>query len=166
MQVLFTKMEWSSLRFVVLFSNRKLSKIFATIQYKNFMSLETWSICVARNFVIVIVRLWYCVIVLKNNNFLFQSHKGNHVISQSPARTLIAVTGVTICLVVLIKWYFGGGVCKSKARLDGKIHHSILSTFTSKRVNNLKGFNSKDDFQALKNLNKPSLASKYIYFNF
>jgi len=25
-----------------------------------------------------------------------------------------------MCLVALIKWHFGGGVCKSKARLDGK----------------------------------------------
>ena len=57
---------------------------------------------------------------------LFQSRKGNNFISQSTVRTLIAVIGATICLVVL-KWYFGGGVCKSKARLDGKILHSILS---------------------------------------
>ena len=39
---------------------------------------------------------------------------------QSMAATLIAGIGVIICLVALTKWYFGGGVCKSKARLDGK----------------------------------------------
>ena len=39
---------------------------------------------------------------------------------QSTATTLIAVVGAVICLVALIKWHFGGGVCKSKARLDGK----------------------------------------------
>jgi len=33
---------------------------------------------------------------------------------------MIAVVGVIISLVALIKWHFGGGVCKSKARLDGK----------------------------------------------
>jgi len=65
---------------------------------------------------------------------LFQSRKGNNFISQSTVRTLIAVIGATICLVVLIKWYFGGGVCKSKARLDGRILHSILSD-TSDSVN-------------------------------
>ena len=54
------------------------------------------------------------------------------MISESTARTLIAVVGVTICLVVLIKWYFAGGVCKSKARLDGKIHNSV---HTLKSVN-------------------------------
>ena len=36
---------------------------------------------------------------------------------QSMAATLIAGIGVIICLVALTKWYFGGGVCKSKARL-------------------------------------------------
>ena len=56
--------------------------------------------------------------------FLFQYLKGNNVILQSTASTLIAVIGVTICLLVLIKWYFGGGVCKSKARLDGKIDNA------------------------------------------
>ena len=68
--------------------------------------------------------------------FLFQflSFKGDNFTSRSTATTLIAVTGVTICLVVLIKWYFGGGVCKSKARLDGRILHSILSD-TSDSVN-------------------------------
>jgi len=47
------------------------------------------------------------------------------LISKSTATTLIAVVGVTICLVVVMKWHFGGGVCKSKARLDGKIHNII-----------------------------------------
>ena len=70
--------------------------------------------------------------------FLFQSHKGNNFIFQSSARTLIAVVGVTICLVVLIKWYFGGGVCKSKARLDGKIHHNMLSDTSKSNVQNMK----------------------------
>ena len=63
-------------------------------------------------------------------NFVFVSilsHEGDNVISHSTARTLIAVIGVTICLVVLIKWYFSGGVCKSKARLDGKIHNGLIA---------------------------------------
>ena len=63
------------------------------------------------------------------NNYVFVSIlscKGDNFISHSTARTLIAVTGVTVCLVVLIKWYFGGGVCKSKARLDGKIHNGLI----------------------------------------
>ena len=63
-------------------------------------------------------------------NFVFVSilsHEGDNVIPHSTARTLIAVTGVTICLVVLIKWYFSGGVCKSKARLDGKIHNGLIA---------------------------------------
>ena len=47
------------------------------------------------------------------------------MISKSTASTLIAVIGVTVCLVVLIKWYFSGGVCKSKARLDGKIYNIV-----------------------------------------
>ena len=51
------------------------------------------------------------------------SQKGDEFISQSTARTLIAVIGLTVCLVALIKWYFSGGVCKSKARLDGKSHN-------------------------------------------
>lgn len=59
------------------------------------------------------------------NIFLFQSHKGDNLISQSTATTLIAAIGVTICLVVLVKWHCGGGVCKSKARLDGKIHNGV-----------------------------------------
>ncbi|KAJ7365271.1 hypothetical protein OS493_005370 [Desmophyllum pertusum] len=46
--------------------------------------------------------------------------KGDTFISQSTAMTLITVTGVTICLVAFTKWYFSGGVCTSKARLDGK----------------------------------------------
>ena len=36
---------------------------------------------------------------------------------------------MTICVVVLIKWYFSGGVCKSKARLDGKIHNGPVDSF-------------------------------------
>ena len=39
---------------------------------------------------------------------------------QSTATSLIAVVGATICLVALLKWYCSGGVCKSKAWLDGK----------------------------------------------
>lgn len=42
------------------------------------------------------------------------------MIGQSIATKLVAYTAVTVCLVALIKWHFGGGVCKSKARLDGK----------------------------------------------
>ena len=63
-------------------------------------------------------------------NFVFVSilsHEGDNVIPHSTARTLIAVAGVTICVVVLIKWYFSGGVCKSKARLDGKIHNGLIA---------------------------------------
>ena len=56
--------------------------------------------------------------------FLFQSHKGDNFICKSTASTLVAVIGLTVCLVALIKWYFSGGVCKSKARLDGKVHSS------------------------------------------
>ena len=52
--------------------------------------------------------------------FFFLSHQGDPLISQSTATKLVAFTAVTVCLVVLIKWHFGGGVCKSKARLDGK----------------------------------------------
>ncbi|XP_022777493.1 transmembrane protein 145-like [Stylophora pistillata] len=40
------------------------------------------------------------------------------LIGQSIATKLVAYTAVTVCLVALIKWHFGGGVCKSKARLD------------------------------------------------
>ena len=56
--------------------------------------------------------------------FLFQSHIGDNFISKSTASTLIAVIGLTVCFVALIKWYFSGGVCKSEAQLDGKIHSS------------------------------------------
>ena len=54
------------------------------------------------------------------------SFKGDNFTSRSATTTLIAVTGVTICVVVLIKWYFSGGVCRSKARLDGKIHNRLI----------------------------------------
>ena len=31
--------------------------------------------------------------------------------------------------MVLTKWYFSGGVCKSKAQLDGKIHNGLKVAF-------------------------------------
>ena len=40
---------------------------------------------------------------------------------QSTVTTMITVSAVIVCLVALIKWYCAGGVCRSKARLDGKI---------------------------------------------
>ena len=50
------------------------------------------------------------------------SLKGYTAVYQSTcsATTLVAVTVAIICLLALTKWYFSGGVCKSKARLDGE----------------------------------------------
>ena len=52
--------------------------------------------------------------------FFFFTFKDDTSPYQSAATNLITVIGVIICLIALIKWYFSGGVCKSKARLDGK----------------------------------------------
>ena len=46
--------------------------------------------------------------------------QGESLDPQTIISRLLVFTAVTVCLVVLTKWYFGGGVCRSKARLDGK----------------------------------------------
>lgn len=45
---------------------------------------------------------------------------GGNVAGQSTSVTLLAGLAVCICVLALIKYYCGGGVCKSNARLDGK----------------------------------------------
>lgn len=52
-------------------------------------------------------------------NYVFLITEGELLNSKCIATRLLVVTASTICLAVIIKWYFGGGVCRSKARLDG-----------------------------------------------
>ena len=57
----------------------------------------------------------YIIIVVFNCYFI-----GGNVASQSTSVTLLAGLAACICVLALIKYYCGGGVCKSNARLDGK----------------------------------------------
>ena len=59
-------------------------------------------------------------LITTTNSTIFVFQKDDASLYQSTTTTLIAVIGVIICLVALIKWYFSGAVCKSKARLDGE----------------------------------------------
>lgn len=60
---------------------------------------------------------------------VFRITEGELLNAESISTRLLFVTASTVCLAVIIKWYFGGGVCRSKARLDGK------STWWKKIIN-------------------------------
>ncbi|XP_027054319.1 uncharacterized protein LOC113681427, partial [Pocillopora damicornis] len=76
----------------------------------------------AAKLLVAVVFLWLscCVLVTFSENIDKGGTQGESLDPQTIISRLLVFTAVTVCLVVLTKWYFGGGVCRSKARLDGK----------------------------------------------
>lgn len=75
------------------------------------------------NFFLLLSNVWAFLYGAKpmtiSVNYVFWITEGELLNSKCIATRLLVVTASTICLAVIIKWYFGGGVCRSKARLDG-----------------------------------------------